>query len=297
MITARNIGFDYNEKPQGIVEIKSHNRDFNLIHLMDIINEQLVMKKKIKILELGCGGGRNLRYLKNRYGDLVNVYGIDLSKKAIEYASKNIDGIFILGRTTTDIFNEKSFDVIIMFDILEHLSNISEVEETIKLAQKKLKQDGILFISCPIENNKFCITWLLNKINFIPDVTYKYYGHNIQFTEPQIIFLIKKYFVVNNVNYNVHFLSQINTLIFFYIPKEIICFFGGKKLETSLRESNVELKQNNKYISLFHSLLLRLLYFIKSPFDFIVFYESRLRMKSKFGAMNINIECRKKFGH
>ena len=43
------------------------------------------IKKKLKILEIGCGPGANLNFLKN---ENLDIYGIDISKTAINKSRK-----------------------------------------------------------------------------------------------------------------------------------------------------------------------------------------------------------------
>lgn len=284
------INYNYNTDPQGVVKIKTEKRDYNLARIIEIIDNLLKKKNNIKIFEPGCGGGRNLDFLKMKYGDSVKVFGTDISKTSINYVQGKISGEFVIAKTIDDCFSEE-FDLIIMLDILEHLSSISEVEETIKLAKKRINKDGVLFISCPIELNKYSICWFFSKINFWKDVTLKYYGHTIQFTESEILRLVVNHFRIKNINYNLHFFSQIRALLFFYLPKQVLSFLGGKKTVSLFRDSNTEIYFNDKPKQFFLKFLLNLLPIISSPLSFIGFYESMLRRKSKLGAMVINIEC------
>lgn len=280
--------YNYNTNPQGIVKIKSIRRDYNLSCIIKIISERLKKGGTIKIFEPGCGGGRNLDFLKSIYGNAIDVYGTDISETSIKYARDNISGNFSVAKTTENCFNEK-FDLIIMLDILEHLPLKGEVEETIKLAKEKISETGLLFVSCPIELNKYSIIWFFKKINFWSDLTLKYYGHTLQFTEIELLGIIKKHFNISELSYGVHFLSQFDTFLFFYLPKQLLNFISGESGVSSFRESNIKIDDGDKLS--WKSIFLKIYFIIRSPFLFIGFYESKLRKKSKFGAMNIHIRC------
>lgn len=281
--------YNYNSNPQGIAEIRSTNRDYGLSQIIEIIEEQIKLKKgrKIKVLEPGCGGGRNLSFLKKVFRDSIEVYGSDISNVSIKHAKDNIEGVFCVAKTVDDCFYEK-FDLIIMLDILEHLDSFSEVRKTIELSRKNLEEKGVLFVSCPIEANKYSIMWIFSKMNFWDDLTLKYYGHILQFTGKEIEETVRKNFRNYDLNFGVHFLSQLDTLLFFYLPKQIINFIGGGDVVTSLRESNIILDKS-KFS--WRSIFLKIYSFVRFIFLYLGFYESVLRRKSNLGAMNIYIKC------
>ena len=60
----------------------------DLIRFIKRLKKNTKVKKKIKILELGCGPGANLNFLKN---ENLDVYGIDISKTAISKSLKIIN--------------------------------------------------------------------------------------------------------------------------------------------------------------------------------------------------------------
>jgi len=100
-----------------------------------------------KVLDLGCGEG----YGSDILSELAeNVIGIDIDEKAIEHASskyvkKNLK--FIRGSAfEVPIKSENSFDVIICFEILEHVEEHNKLLSEVK---RLLKADGVLVISTP----------------------------------------------------------------------------------------------------------------------------------------------------
>ena len=95
-----------------------------------------------KILDIGCGTGK---FLKN-YHDLKNqCLGIDIQrnfkfKNEIGFTLKNIDIKNFINN------NKKKFDIIFIFEFLEHL-NLSDREFLFKNLFKLLNKNSLIFIS------------------------------------------------------------------------------------------------------------------------------------------------------
>jgi 2-polyprenyl-3-methyl-5-hydroxy-6-metoxy-1,4-benzoquinol methylase len=103
------------------------------------------------VLELGCGYGYNA-FLFSKTANIV--IAVDADKKAIAKASKRFSGvsnIVFIANDALVFLNEttKKFDVIVLFEFLEHLS-IEEQVFLIKTLREKLKTDGQLFLSTPM---------------------------------------------------------------------------------------------------------------------------------------------------
>jgi 2-polyprenyl-3-methyl-5-hydroxy-6-metoxy-1,4-benzoquinol methylase len=282
------MGYDYDNNPQGI-SASNNVFDFNLLKIKLIVDEQL-KTKKIKILEIGCGGGRNISALKYKYGDKISCFGVDISETSINYAKKIMkDEFFIVGKTIDDYFQDEKFDIILLVDILEHLDNFFDVEKTLERVSSKLKDSGDVFISCPIESNPLCILWFFDKLKIYKNITLDCFGHTNKFNKIEILEIVKKHLNISKVEYNFHFFTQLGYLVFYYFPKGIIKMVFSKKTQTFFRESNIEISNNffNKYV-------LKIYHIIKSPINLLGFIESIIRRKSGFGAQNINIICKKR---
>lgn len=94
-----------------------------------ILDKYVVGKK---VLDIGCGTGIYVDYLSRKGKDAA---GIDSVKEFINYARKNYKGKFLVADAYKLPFKDKSFDTVIMFDVLEHL----EYEEK---ALKELQRVG-----------------------------------------------------------------------------------------------------------------------------------------------------------
>jgi 2-polyprenyl-3-methyl-5-hydroxy-6-metoxy-1,4-benzoquinol methylase len=108
--------------------------------------KDLVQNKDI--LDIGCGYGHGSKYLVDN--GARSAIGLDYSKNAIAIAKHNSSNK--LKFTCLDAFESihlnKKFDVIIAFELLEHLSAIRQ-EEFIKILSKLLTPNGSIAISTP----------------------------------------------------------------------------------------------------------------------------------------------------
>lgn len=104
------------------------------------------INKNMKLLEVGCGYGFFVEYLKNKG---YNIEGIEISNSRREYGIKElgceIHDINLLSKDVSDSQNEK-YDTIFLFHVLEH---ISEPEKFLNNIKKMLKKEGTLIIEVP----------------------------------------------------------------------------------------------------------------------------------------------------
>ncbi len=98
-----------------------------------------------KILDFGCNAGLFLLEAK-KFG--YEIYGIELSETAIDYARKKlgINSIKRGGEEKMDDFSDNYFEVITAFDVLEHILSPAAVLDKI---YSKLKPGGIFVATFP----------------------------------------------------------------------------------------------------------------------------------------------------
>jgi 2-polyprenyl-3-methyl-5-hydroxy-6-metoxy-1,4-benzoquinol methylase len=106
-----------------------------------------------KLLDVGCGDGRFLRYAKEQG---FEVWGIDFDKKSVENVKRNlgIDTVFAMSlEEFYEYAKEKNlkFDVITFFEVLEHQDKPREFLEKVK---GLLKDGGCIAGSVP---NRECL--------------------------------------------------------------------------------------------------------------------------------------------
>lgn len=99
-------------------------------------------KKNLKILEVGCGYGY-LTYSLYQQG--YKVKGIDISKKAIDYAKSNFGDYYSLD-SVESLSSKHTFDLIVANELIEHLKN---PDNFIKTCIKLLKPKGSIILATP----------------------------------------------------------------------------------------------------------------------------------------------------
>lgn len=100
----------------------------------------------LNILEIGCGMGATLGYIKNTYPN-ANIYGVELNSNIADIAKHYIPTIICGNIESMELpYEENFFDYIIFADVLEHLINPHIVLSKIK---KYLKPSGCILASIP----------------------------------------------------------------------------------------------------------------------------------------------------
>ena len=137
--------------PQGKFKPLHKFNPIRISYIKDNIVETLKLKnkkkplEKVKILDIGCGGGLLTEPMK-RLG--ANITGIDASKRNIEiaklHAKKNDLKIDYKCASPENLKEYHKFDVILNMEIVEHVDN---VEFFLTTCSKLLKKNGIMFVA------------------------------------------------------------------------------------------------------------------------------------------------------
>lgn len=127
--------------------IKEDNFTYHLI--LSVLNQYL--KSDSKVLDIGCGAGTLCLYLASKGNEVL---GIDISKKAVDSANDGADKLR-LKNVRFEVINfpnkapQGKYDFIIFTEVVEHLK---DEEKALRIINKLLNRNGILFISTPSEN-------------------------------------------------------------------------------------------------------------------------------------------------
>lgn len=120
------------------------------------------IKPGMKILDLGCGRGEAVFYLAQKGAEAV---GIDYSKDAIRLANNSLKNMPKKVRRLVKFkqidakklnFKKNNFDVVISFDVFEHLYK-EELEIVLRQISRVLKRDGVLLVHT--ETNKIYLDY------------------------------------------------------------------------------------------------------------------------------------------
>ena len=110
----------------------------------------MLNKRKVKkVLDLGCGAGRNLLYLAKKEFEM---YGIDIAEKGIEITKKNLrkeklKANLKIGNVFKKLpYKSNFFDAVVSVQVLQH-NNLSQINKAIKEIERILKPQGIVFIT------------------------------------------------------------------------------------------------------------------------------------------------------
>lgn len=132
-------------------------------------------------LDIGCGSGNFGELLKAKKG--YEVWGVEPEEKSASDAVKKIDRLIKGQFSTTDTaFKNKKFDLICFNDVLEHLSNPSDI---LKDCRVILNSNGYVLASIP--NMRYFPVL----ISLIRDRDFKYQKHGVM-DETHLRFFTRK---------------------------------------------------------------------------------------------------------
>lgn len=200
------------------------------------------------LLDIGCGGGILTESLPYYYPK-TKIHGCDVSKTAIHYAKKFGSGKVSYGviQSKKLPYKDNSFDTCICLDVMEH---IPDIDFFLKEVKRVLKNKGKFFLLVPCEGQPFTFTWFFQKIRFGDKLTFKSWGHiHPEFTHKNVAALLEKYgFSKERVRYSEHALYQIVSIFMYFLPKEILELFLGKKADKYLDRGIIkkEIEKNRK---------------------------------------------------
>jgi len=131
------------------------------------VTKYLPADKRATILDLGCGMGHFLYFLKKK--DYTDFEGIEIGREQVDFIKQNIAEQVTLVEDTSRFLKERlaKYDLIVMFNVIEHLPK-AQVLETLKSVCGALKTGGKLIITT---GNMACLTSLfLRYIDFTHEV-------------------------------------------------------------------------------------------------------------------------------
>lgn len=110
-------------------ERRNNNIDFS---------EWIVIERSVKgahsVLEVGCGTGRLLQYLKHRHRRVV---GCDISQYAVSIA-KDLDTLLVICDVQHLPFRDRAFTSTVSQHLIEHVENpLQALKETIRVSREK----------------------------------------------------------------------------------------------------------------------------------------------------------------
>lgn len=204
----------------------NRGQTFYYEHLVRYLMATQFAKDKT-ILDIGCGVGYGCWILK-RFG-AKSVKGIDYSKETINYAQKKYrmkDINFEVGDAENLLINTEKFDLLVAYELIEHLKNQKKFLEGVK---DNLKEKGILIISTPNKN-----TYQSNNPFHINELTPHGFESLLKLFFKYIYFFDQRFFFSNFIT-SIHSNSdlKLNILNESYIVDKITGFIPENKIENS----------------------------------------------------------------
>ncbi len=116
---------------------------FSDIHQIDLITRYVALDSNSFILDVGCGNGKMVQYLKSKTG--AHISGFDYSENAIRtaIADHTTDSDFIVGTLDEMMYPAKHFDLIVSMDSI-YFSK--DMRQFVKKAYGWLKDKGTFFV-------------------------------------------------------------------------------------------------------------------------------------------------------
>lgn len=113
--------------------------------------------KNISVLDAGCGDGRVAKMLSEK--GYIRITGIDFNENVTQLSVPNAE--FLCEDLTKTTFQDNTFDVIIILDVLEHFENLNPPLVELR---RILRPGGKLLVSMPTENiiykiGRFILKW------------------------------------------------------------------------------------------------------------------------------------------
>lgn len=118
----------------------------DISYKFNIMTEYL--KENCKLLDIGCWNGNFvLSFCKVNKIPQIEILGIDFLVQAIRCAHEYVKGVTFLNASALKLpFRDKIFDIISLWDVIEHLPVHSELKALSEI-NRVLKKKGVLFLS------------------------------------------------------------------------------------------------------------------------------------------------------
>lgn len=143
-------------------------------------------QNKGRLLDVGCGLGTFLHIAKSEGWDTC---GVDVSPYAVKYAKEKFDlEVFNNGRLEETTFTPNSFDVVTLWDSLEHFPDpLGQLKEI----HRVLKKDGLIMMDVPNETSLMRVMarffYIITRGSFTYPARKLYHNYHLYYFSPQAI--------------------------------------------------------------------------------------------------------------
>jgi SAM-dependent methyltransferase len=182
VIDERNLAKDLHYKKTfslwGLNNHKNNKKIYNAnaSHIEKIIYEFPIKKKIDNFLEIGCGDGIDLRYLKKNF-KVKNIYALEIGNNIYKLSKENYlkNVFFCRGNALNLIYKNNSFDLIYSYGVFHHTKDL---KKCLKECKRVLKKDGqLIFYNYKYHKNMFKKFGIIIEnilLNFFKNFNYDY---------------------------------------------------------------------------------------------------------------------------
>ena len=136
-------------------------------------------KKSGRLLDLGCAVGVFLSMAEEEGWEIC---GVEISEYAVARAKERCEGEVYAGELSDICFAEASFDVITMWDVLEHFVH---PQETLVEVHRILKDDGIILLDTPNEGSL---------IRRVAHLIYRFFGGRVVYPARSLYHIYHRFY-------------------------------------------------------------------------------------------------------
>jgi SAM-dependent methyltransferase len=111
--------------------------------ILDIIERNVPDPARTRMFEIGCGNGSVLAFLKKNG---IEVEGGDIFREGLVFCRQRVGSVPLYQIDVLDLPFQNQFEIIGLFDVLEHIDNDNRALTEIR---KALKRRGMLLITVP----------------------------------------------------------------------------------------------------------------------------------------------------
>jgi ubiquinone/menaquinone biosynthesis C-methylase UbiE len=185
-------------------------------------------------LEIGCGAGMFIRSFK-AHAPAFDCHAGDIDEASIKLAKTFNDGVsYTVFNAESLPYEDGKFDVVMLFDIVEHVENIGKLLDEIMRVSRK---GATIHIYVPCEKEPLTIHWLLWKLRIGHNLKKKHAGHIQRLTKKCFVDMVReKGFEIMGVEYSTYLIGQLIDIAY-YACQEIVPL--KKKLMNAHASKNI----------------------------------------------------------
>lgn len=251
---------------QGVIDLQARN--LASLKAERIVDAVRALPIGAEVLDYGCGEGKLLNTISKLRPDL-KLHGIDIQSPL----QREVPFEFSLIENDSCSFFDRKFDMVLSFDVLEH---VLDPEKTLKNMRGMLKDNGTLLLFVPMEGEALSpfgfYRFLLGQNLYVITKS-----HIQNFQKRDFFPLLKKQFEIEKVSYSYHALGTFLDATFFAMARI-------KSISKWFWSSNSVYRPENKRKGLGNLVL--------EFANWLCYYESTFFKDSPFMAMGVHFQCR-----